>query len=129
MIYGGNREYVASLLTASDIFTMYSESEGTSLALAEAMASGLPLLIPDLPHFTHQATNKKHGLFFIFGDADSFVRSAMELMNDKALRMRYGNQARNYAVQTYGMDSHIRSLTEIYDELLSRYVLKKRSVL
>jgi glycosyltransferase involved in cell wall biosynthesis len=129
MICGGDREYVAGLLSASDIFTMYSESEGTSLALAEAMASGLPLLIPDLSHFTHQAKNKEHGSFFVFGDADSYVRSAMELVRDKALRTQYGDQARSYAVQTYGMEKHIHSLTAIYDGLVSKYVFKKHPAL
>lgn len=47
----GRRADVAEVLGGLDLFATASEREGLSLAALEAMASGLPLTLPDLPEF------------------------------------------------------------------------------
>lgn len=125
IICGGDRAKVSEYLAASDVYVMHSEFEGTSLAVAEAMAAGLPVLLPRLPHFTQQANEGEHGLFFDFEREEDFLRAAQMLVQDAALRVGMGNSARTHAMEMYGITSHIHKLVNIYGDMVSMYVYKK----
>jgi len=51
VIFAGFTDRIAEILAASDAYISCSRQEAFSLALAEALASGLPSLVPDESHF------------------------------------------------------------------------------
>jgi glycosyltransferase involved in cell wall biosynthesis len=117
---GGDRRFVAAALRASDIFVMHSEFEGASVAVVEAMASGLPMLLPNLPHFSQQVRHGQEGLLFDFDDPNSFAASASMLARNSLLRVQLGGAAQRRVIQLYGMNEHVGRLLEIYGSLRRR---------
>jgi glycosyltransferase involved in cell wall biosynthesis len=87
------RSSLSTLLSESDIFVFPSHFEGASLALLEAMASGLPIVTtsvgaaPDLLHHEESA------VFVPAGDAKSLETAIQELVNDPQRRGRLGQAA------------------------------------
>lgn len=115
----GSKEDIAAILSASDIYVMHSELEGASLAVVEAMASGLPVLLPRLPHFTSQVEEHRDGLFFGFDEPHEFLDRAMRLIRNPSTRLAMGSQARRHAFASYGMSTHVEKILALYASQLS----------
>ena len=125
IICNGNREDVAAWLSASDVYVMHSETEGTSLSAAEAMASGLPVLFPHLNYFLVQARKNIDGAYFDFNSKESFCKAASLLIENPDLRKHYGENARMRAYDLYDINNHVKRLTAIYRYLYNKYYTKK----
>ncbi len=114
-IAGGDRAFVAAALHASDVFVMHSEFEGASVAVVEAMATGLPLLLPNLPHFSQQVRHEREGILFDVAQPQSFLHAAQRLIQDTGERRRLGECGRAHAMSSYGMSGHVARLVELYE--------------
>ena len=82
-------EDVSGLLAEADIYISPSQTETMSLAILEAMASGLPVVA------TQASANliSGCGLTAPYGDADAFSNALRELLENAALRARLGETA------------------------------------
>ncbi len=74
----GERDDIADLLAASDAYCLPSREEGRSVALLEAMSSGVPVVVSDLPSNREIVTDRRTGFVVSTDDADAF---AMTLSN------------------------------------------------
>lgn len=117
---GGLKSDVAKWIHASDIYVMHSAEEGSSLAVVEAMAAGLPSLLPNAPHFSNQVRDQQEGLLFDFDNDQSFVHQALRLVESPELRSALGHKARQRAVALFGMDHHVDALSHVYEELIAK---------
>jgi glycosyltransferase involved in cell wall biosynthesis len=79
-----------------DILLMPTVREGMSLAVLEAMASGLPVVATDCSSMPELITHGKGGFLCRLGDADDFARHVNTLASDPELRREMGeyNRAR-----------------------------------
>jgi len=75
----GNVSNVADYLSACDYFVSASLSEGLPVAVLEALASGLPVLLSDIPsHFEiHEECKKGGSEIFVLGDGPSALSEKM----------------------------------------------------
>ena len=64
---------VRGYLQASDVFVMPSRAEGFSMALLEALASGLPVVVSDIEPFQEIITNNFNGFIAKKDDVKSFT--------------------------------------------------------
>jgi len=77
------------------IFVMASDFEGVPNALLEAMAHGLPSIVPDnLPGALEYVEDGKTGLVYRSGDLEGLTRCLETLAADANLRERLGSAAR-----------------------------------
>ncbi|MBR2207898.1 MAG: glycosyltransferase family 4 protein [Synergistaceae bacterium] len=75
---------VREWLWASDIFVMPSREEGFSIALLEALASGLPVIVSDIEPFTEIISqNKNNGLVAENENPKSFAAAMIEMLEKK----------------------------------------------
>src|SRR5690606_11671073 len=68
----GSHPAIEKILGNYDLFLMSSLYEGHPIALVEAMASGLPALVTDIPVLREATSN--HGLFYSPGNHEEFVK-------------------------------------------------------
>ena len=112
------RAFITSeLLGAYDLFVMSSLDEGFGIALVEAMATGLPSLLPDLPALKEVA--KESGLYF----KRNSVKEALDLLNyiieDKEILRRLSVEAIE-ASKEYTVSSKVHQLNQIYKKLAAK---------
>jgi glycosyltransferase involved in cell wall biosynthesis len=109
----GYREDVRALMQSADAFVLPSRMEGTPNALLEAMATGLPIVIAELPGIS--------GVFVRAGvdavvvpqnDAVGISESLKKLLGDTRMAKHFGEKARERAVLEF---SHLNIVKRFAD--------------
>ncbi|MGN6532467.1 MAG: glycosyltransferase [Ginsengibacter sp.] len=103
------------ILPDYDLYVSCSKHEGFGIAAVEAMASGLPLLLADLPVF-HEVTFD-NALFFDLKNPMSFVDLIKEIFEKKYDLNRYSEKGIEISKQ-YNKEKYLSNLYSIYDEIL-----------
>lgn len=83
--------------------SLHSESFG--LVVLEAMASGMPAIVSELPGPSQLVENGKNGLRVKVGDVDDLKNSIEYLSSEKELRERMGEEARKMVVERYNWET------------------------
>jgi glycosyltransferase involved in cell wall biosynthesis len=113
----GERSDIPELLAAFDAFVLSSDYEGFGLAAAEAMASGIPLFLADLPALRSIAGQA--GRYFTPGDfhalSVAISQSAEDPVDEKA-RIQEGKARASYLDIGKCAESYLR----LYESLQGR---------
>jgi 1,2-diacylglycerol 3-alpha-glucosyltransferase len=108
---------LARLLQISDIFAMMSTSETQSMALLQAMASGVPVVAANtraLPEFVRPA----NGVLVDPGDSTGLAAVLAELLAAPDLRRGLGSAGRRFA-ERYGVETVTDEWEALYRSLLN----------
>lgn len=92
-----DRAAVAGHLAEADLFVFPTLSEGSSLALLEAMASGLPIVTTPVGAAPDHLANGESALFVPPADAAALAAAVERLLADPDLAERLGRAARRAA--------------------------------
>jgi glycosyltransferase involved in cell wall biosynthesis len=113
------REQLGALLRAADIVLMPSTAEGFSLALVEAMASGLAPVTTDVGAAAEVVRDGVDGIVVPSRDVDGLRRALARLVGDRDSldRMRASAQARS---QQFTWDRAAEENLYAYEEALER---------
>lgn len=112
----GQMEKVESLLMQYDIFVMASKYEGLSLSVLEAMATGIPLLLSDIPSFREQCEDT--AVYFKLNDPQDFSQKLKWMQNNKEQVQKNVSRALFRVNEQFTLDHHISDLRMIYKEVL-----------
>lgn len=88
------REEIARCYAAAHVFVQPSYNEGMSVALLEAMASGLSVIVTPTGGTAELVEPGVNGLIFEWGDMDTLTRHVRSLAQDRALVRRMGAASR-----------------------------------
>ncbi len=94
----GDRGDVPALLAGFDVFAMSSISEGYSIALLEACASGLPVVATDVGGNREIVHDGSHGRLVPARDPEALAAALLALLDDPALRSGMAAVARRWAL-------------------------------
>jgi glycosyltransferase involved in cell wall biosynthesis len=89
----GFRDDLETLYAQADIFVLPSAYEGLSIAMLEAMASGLPAVVSDVGEIGGFVREGETGRLHAPGDLDALARILRELLDDPDLRRSMGAAA------------------------------------
>lgn len=109
----GFRDDVFDLLKSSDIFCFPSTREGMPLALAEAMAAGLPAVVSNVRGNRDLIVAGKGGFLYSAKDADGFAEGIEKLVIDPALRREMGSYNKEH-IRKYDIKIIKEELSRIY---------------
>lgn len=110
----GFRVDVEDLYSRSEIFVLTSRYEGLSIALTEAMASGLPAVVSDVGEARDVVVEGVNGHLFPVGDVSALVRHVSTLLENDERRRGFARAAARDVRAVAGIDR----VTDLYRKLL-----------
>lgn len=97
----------------SKVFVLTSDSEGLSLALIEAMMSGLPAVVSDVGDLSDIVVDGSNGFLVDSREPRQFMQKMELLLTDSNLYKKYSNEAKKTADRY-----KIENTTKLWDNIL-----------
>lgn len=112
----GEWEDTAGVLPSFDLFVSASRSEAFGMAMAEAMACGVPVVATATEGAREIVGHGVDGLIVPVGDARALAEAIASLVEDPALRKRFGERARASARERFGLGRMVEATERVYAE-------------
>ena len=113
----GFRTDVARLLSIMDVFVFLSESEGSPIAILEAMAAGKAIIASKIPAIREIVRNGKEAILVDPHSMVDLKRAMLLLFNDSDLRDELARKVRERA-ELYDIDRVYGQMVKLYQELV-----------
>jgi len=97
----GQRDDIADLLRAADIFTLPSHREGMPRSIIEAMMTGLPVVATDIRGCREEVIDGETGVLVPVDDPTRLREALARLAGDPDLRRNMGDAGRDRALALY----------------------------
>ena len=103
----------------ADIYISPSHVDGSSVSLMEALASGLPCLVSDIPGNREWISEGVNGWLFRDGNADDLAGKILQAIKDRRSFKKIGESARATAEQRADWKKNFGKLLDAYDKAMS----------
>jgi glycosyltransferase involved in cell wall biosynthesis len=113
----GQTSDVPALLAASDIFVLPSDTEGYSMALVEAAASGLPCIARTVGGNAEIIQDGITGALDSSADLSGTVSAVVDLLHNNALRKKQGQAARQWAQKNASIEVMTNRYSALYKQV------------
>jgi glycosyltransferase involved in cell wall biosynthesis len=100
------------------VFVLTSSAEGLSLAMLEAMACGLPVVVPAVGDLGDVVQNGVTGYLIEDDDRGSFVSAIGKLLDDEKLRLTIGDTTRSTILHGYTVEDGARLWREVFHNVI-----------
>jgi len=115
----GRREDIPQLLAACDVFALPSLYEGSSLAVLEAMAAGIPIVSSAIGGTEELIEDGRSGLLVPPGDAKALAAALRRLLGEPGLREQLATRARERVDTGLRREQSADRVQGIYRDLLA----------
>lgn len=119
VVFVGFQKNVEDFLTAFDIFILPSLTEGTSMALLEAMATGLPIVATAVGGTPKVITSGENGLLVPAANPQAITDAVNNIIEDEQLRRNISAGALKTIEERFSIDSWLSKIDTIYNDVLS----------
>jgi len=113
----GERQDVAKLLTAFDVFSLTSIAEGMSNTILEAMACGLPVVATRVGGNPELVEHHVNGQLVKVGDVRDIASAFQSYVDNANLRRDHARNARRIAEQKFGLERMAAQYAQLYQAL------------
>jgi len=115
-----DRAVLAVAYRAADLFVFPSRKEGLPNVVLEAMASGVPVVVSQLPGLKNVIRSGENGVM-IDNETENSLASAMgDVCHNPAAAANLAQHARKYILEHHSFAAWQRQLTAYYQELVGR---------
>lgn len=112
--FAGYRKDVHLLQQSATLGVIASTGwDSFTVSAVEMMATGLPLLVSDLPGLREAVIPSVTGERFPTGDVNDLASRMLRIVSDDTLLCRYGLAARERAVSEFSLDRQINTLAQV----------------
>jgi glycosyltransferase involved in cell wall biosynthesis len=113
-----HRHEVYSALRRMDVFVLASKIEGLSEAVAQAMASSLPVIASDINPNSELIVHHKNGLLFPVGDVEKLSEALMEMYVNNAQRYSFAKANKFKSMEILDINNVVKSYEDFYAQLV-----------
>lgn len=109
---------VPSMLNQMDVYVALSrlDSESFGVAIIEASACGIPVVVSDVDGPCEVVNNHETGIIVPREDVSISAAALQSLVEGSALRLRLGQAGRAHVVENYDWDKSVLILDDIYQK-------------
>lgn len=100
----------------TDIYIQPSKSEGFGLTVVEAMLYGLPIVVTPCGSLPELINDGKTGIVSKSTLPGDIAVAITGLINNEGLRIKIGNEAKNYAKENFDVNEWAGKVTEVFKE-------------
>lgn len=109
----GDRDDIAQLLSAMDLFVLPSLFEGMCIAIIEAMAASRAIIASDLPENRSLVTHNESAILVPPRDVEELANAIINLLKNSEKRYELGRAA-HLASQTFSREVMLGKLNNLY---------------
>jgi glycosyltransferase involved in cell wall biosynthesis len=123
VVFAGKQNDIPKVVAAFDMLAHLPTDESFGLALAEAMAAGLPTVATNIGGCTEVVRDNETGLLVTPGDEEGLIAALSRLLEPgygPMLRSRFGIAGRRLVERSFSLNTQIDRLQELYDMILTR---------
>jgi len=117
VIFAGFQDDIENWLSALDVFVLPSLTEGTPMALLEAMAIGVPVIASAVGGVPKIITDEINGFLVPSGQFEILCDRIKILKDNPDLRNKIGMEGLNTIIKKYDVHSWCRKIENIYDQV------------
>lgn len=110
----GLREDVATIMGASDVVLLTSDYEGTPNVILEAQAMGVPVVASAVGGVPESMADGETGFAVAGDDPDLLAGRCAELLENVALRSRFGARGRSFVQERFNRETGLRANLALY---------------
>ena len=111
---------IPGFLSHLDAAVLCSHSEGAPNAIMEYMAAGVPSVVTDVGGNREMIAHGRYGLVVPPDDLDGLSAAIAQLLDNRPLASRMGQDARQKAVADFGVETQARRYEDFYVALLAK---------
>jgi glycosyltransferase involved in cell wall biosynthesis len=108
------QEKLPDYYQAADLYVSASHSDGSSVSLMEALASGLPALVSDIPGNREWVTEGEQGWLFPDGNARALADGILRAVKKRESLPEIGKRARMQAEERANWTKNFKKLLDAY---------------
>ena len=108
----------AAALAAADVFVLPSYSENFGIAVVEALAAGLPVVISNRVNIWREVALAGAGIV-INCDVAELTRALLEVLDNRAMRQEMGEAGRRLAREKFSWQTAGDQLVRLYHEVVA----------
>lgn len=121
--FHGTVQDVRPILAEVDVFLFTSHREGLSVAILEAMATGIPVVATDVAGTTEQIVHGVSGYVEPIGDINGLAQSVSQLLRNPSLREKMGLEARTRLNELFSESRMLSQYCRVYSNLIDKNIL------
>ena len=110
---------IALCYQSADVYLHAAHNESFGIVIAEALASGLPVVATAIDGIAEVFSDGEHGFHVAHADADAMAAAVLRLMHDPTLRTSLGARAAQHARRCYDVDVMVDRYLNWYREVLA----------
>ncbi|VAW53750.1 Glycosyltransferase-like [hydrothermal vent metagenome] len=114
IIFTGEIENVSDLLNMSDIYVQFSNTEGLSRSIIEALACRLPCVVSDVGGNRELVLHNKNGFTIPASNRKQLSKNLSSLIRDKDLRKNFGSESLHHFKKNFNFDDFQINYLNIY---------------
>lgn len=111
---------VPEYLNMADLYISIPYSDSISIALLEAMACSLPVIVSDLPTNRELVRNDWNGYIVSLNSPQQLGRAIIRLLQNKETRKLFGKRNRTLVREKAEYNKNMKKMGELYQELVRR---------
>lgn len=115
----GSRNDVPNILQQLDAYVYSTDHDTFGIAVVEAMAAGIPVLVNNWPVMTEISQNGKYASIYETKNENNLLRELLQFIDNRMAYKEKAAVAATYAKNTFSIEKHITNINALYAKIIA----------